>query len=104
MNEEVQVEIIEAGPSVFCLLITVILDFVLIMVETVLMSISASRNTNKSSHVRVREHTVTIDISTWEFNAAMRIKTHLGHVLYFNSIQSALRTHSQSEKRFSLLI
>ena len=81
-----------------CLLLTAILHFVHTMVQPVLMSISASRNTNKSSHVRVREHTVTSDISTCEFYAAMRIKTHLGHVLYLISPQSALRTQSQSKK------
>ena len=36
-----------------CLLLTAILHFVHTMVQPVLMSISASRNTNKSSHFRV---------------------------------------------------
>lgn len=37
-----------------CLLLTAILHFVHTMVQPVLMSISASRNTKKSSHIRVR--------------------------------------------------
>ena len=43
-----------------CLLLTAILHFVHTMVQPVLMSISASRNTKKSSHVRVSQPSVTL--------------------------------------------
>ena len=38
-----------------CLLLTAILHFVHSMVQPVLMSLSASRSSNRASHVRVRE-------------------------------------------------